>query len=273
MKPKTIRIFLPEGDPKASKVAEISNELGKVLFCSRKNIDFLRKREERDFTGVYFLFSQNQAYIGEAEKLFDRLKIHLQDPEKEWFSSIVFFTTKDNSFNKALIKYFESYCIDKAQEANRFPLMNRKSSNKSNISEYDEADIESYFENVKLLLTTIGFPLFEKLSEGTKRYYYNLKGHKAIGEFTNEGFIIKKGSKFELGYRPSANKSVKNNREKLIMEGVIKKIESHYEFVNDYLFSSPSMAGTIIAGGHVNGWRIWKTKDGKTLDEVERKNE
>jgi hypothetical protein len=164
-RPKTIQIYLPSGDPKASKIAEISSELGKLIFCSRKNIDFFKNRPESNYVGIYFLFGKTDgekasAYIGEAEKLFDRLKTHLADKEKEWFSSIVFFTTKDNSFNKALVKYFESYCIDKAYEADRFSLMNRKSSSRANLSEALEADteqnenilnLENLNENVKQL--------------------------------------------------------------------------------------------------------------------------
>ena len=276
VRPKTIQIHLPSGDPKEAKIAEISSELGKLLFCSRKNLEFLKNRNERNNVGIYFLFGNQDsdkqgAYIGEAEKLFDRLKTHLQDKEKEWFSSIVFFTTKDNSLNKALAKYFESYCIEKALEANRYELKNKQSSNKAHISEAEEADIKNSFENLKLLLTTIGFPLFEKLSEGKRMYYFILKGYEAVGEYTNEGFLIKKGSTFEKGFRPSSTESTRKQRDKLITEGIIEFTEKGHRFKEDYLFNSPSTAGNIIAGGSTNGWLAWKTKDGKTMDEVERK--
>ena len=42
-------------------------------------------------------------------------------------------------------------------------------------------------------------------------------------------------------------------------------------FEEDYLFSSPSSAGSQVLGRNTNGWDKWKSKDGKTLDEVERK--
>lgn len=38
----------------------------------------------------------------------------------------------------------------------------------------------------------------------------------------------------------------------------------------DLTFSSPSAAATLVYCCNKNGWRIWKTKDGKTIDEVER---
>ena len=40
----------------------------------------------------------------------------------------------------------------------------------------------------------------------------------------------------------------------------------------DYLFKSPSIAGGVTLGMRVNGWSCWKNKDGKTLDEIYRKN-
>lgn len=274
-KAKTIQIFLPNGDPKSAKIAQISSELGKIIFCSRKNIDFLRAREENNYVGIYFLFGKTDAekpsvYIGEAEKLFDRLKIHLSDKDKEWFSSIIFYTTKDNSFDKALVKYFESYCIEKATESNRYTLENKKASSRSNISEGQEADIENYFESLKLLMSTIGYPLFDKLSTGKRTYYIKYKKLEARGEYTDEGFVIKEGSQVSGTFRESAAIWRKNKRAELLKEKIIEKQDDHFVFTQDYLFGSPSSAAMTIYGGAANGWTSWKTKEGKTLDEIER---
>ena len=274
IKAKTIQIYLPDGDPKSAKIVNITSQLGKIIYCSRKNLAYLKNRDERNFTGIYFLFGKNEedkecVYIGEADKFLDRLTVHLQDEEKEWFSSVMFFTTKDNSFDKTLVKYFESFCIEKATEAERYVLDNKKKSNRPNVSEGQEADIETYYEDLKLLIATIGFPVFDKISEGKKLYYFSRKGYKAKGEFTNEGFLVKKGSTISKEFRDSANDSIKKGRQKIID----KKIIMDFEFKQDYMFSSPSMAATIIAGGAENGWVAWKNKEGKTLDEAERKNE
>ena len=37
----------------------------------------------------------------------------------------------------------------------------------------------------------------------------------------------------------------------------------------DILFKSPSYAAAFVIGGHVNGLVSWKTKDGKTLKDIE----
>lgn len=43
-----------------------------------------------------------------------------------------------------------------------------------------------------------------------------------------------------------------------------------YVFQRDVLFKSPSGASDVIAGASTNGWMLWKTKAGKTLDELKR---
>ena len=38
------------------------------------------------------------------------------------------------------------------------------------------------------------------------------------------------------------------------------------------LFSAPSTAAAVILAGKANGWIEWKNEEGKTLDELKRKN-
>ena len=42
-------------------------------------------------------------------------------------------------------------------------------------------------------------------------------------------------------------------------------------FTDDHLFSSPSSAASQVLARNANGWKEWKTKGGKTLDELKRK--
>ena len=57
----------------------------------------------------------------------------------------------------------------------------------------------------------------------------------------------------------------------LLESGHIKKIsEKLYKFEKDYLLNSPSAASDLIVGHSSNGWDYWKTKQGKTLKEIEK---
>ena len=59
-------------------------------------------------------------------------------------------------------------------------------------------------------------------------------------------------------------------REKVIKEYTIEKDGELY-MNSDRLFGSPSSASSFCLGQSSNGWKDWKDKDGKTLDELIRK--
>ena len=78
----TIKLFLPRGDAKSLRTAEISNWTGKAIPAPRTEMDDLLLREELDKAGVYILTGayppsgSPRAYIGEAEVIRERLKQH-----------------------------------------------------------------------------------------------------------------------------------------------------------------------------------------------------
>lgn len=75
----TIKLFLPHGDAKGLRTAEISNWSGKALAAPRTDLDTLLTREECGGAGVYILLGNDpdtnapKAYVGEAEIIRDRL--------------------------------------------------------------------------------------------------------------------------------------------------------------------------------------------------------
>jgi len=68
----TIKLFLPRGDAKSLRTAEISNWTSKAVAAPRTELDELLAREELDKAGVYILIGSDpltnapRAYIGEA---------------------------------------------------------------------------------------------------------------------------------------------------------------------------------------------------------------
>src|ERR1039458_3183092 len=100
----TIKLFLPRGDAKSLRTAEISNWTGKAVAAPRTELEELLARDELDKAGIYMLLGSNpqtnapHAYIGEAEVLHDRLKQH---KGKEFWVSAIVFTSKDENLTKA----------------------------------------------------------------------------------------------------------------------------------------------------------------------------
>ena len=91
----------------------------------------------------------------------------------------------------------------------------------------------------------------------------------AQGVFIDEKFIVLKGSIARA--EPTKHKKESNElkfRDKLIDEGIIDEVNGVLVFVKDYAFTSPSTAADIVSLGSNSGWKVWKTKDGKTLEEV-----
>ncbi len=58
-------------------------------------------------------------------------------------------------------------------------------------------------------------------------------------------------------------------RQKMIDDGVLIDKGYYFEFLDDYIFTSPSAAASMILGRNSNGLTEWKQKDGKTLKAYE----
>lgn len=131
------------------------------------------------------------------------------------------------------------------------------------------------FETAKILLATLGYPIFEekrKAKSSKELLYCKGKNATAIGELTDDGFLVYKDSKANVEATKGMNKWIGILRTKLIEEQLLKIAGDVYVFQQDYIFKSPSAAAATILGRSANGWVSWKDKNGKTLDELKRKS-
>ena len=278
-KPQTIQIFLPDGSPRSVKIAEITNRVVKAVLVPRNKLDYISTRDELNNVGIYFLFGESAdgvkpiVYIGEAEDCLDRLKQH--NKKKEFWNYAVVMISKINAFTKSHVKYLEHIAIDKAKESNRYNTENVITPNKSFVTESMEADLLDSFDTIKILLSTLGFPVFDKIDKEdiTSKELLTLSGReiKAEGDLIDDGFIVFKGSQLKKNTAPSCHEYLINLREKLLQNKIIVEKGNNYEFIQDYIFNSPSTAGGVVLGRSTNGWTKWKNKEGNTLDEIKRK--
>lgn len=272
---KTIQIFLPDGSPSGIKLAEITSSIEKAILIPRNKINEASNRQETNQVGLYFLFGIDEnkskpiVYIGETKNGIGRIKNHGQN--KEFWNYALLIISKTKSFTKTHIEYLEELTIRKAKEANRYEFENSVSPRTYDIPEHLEADLLDSFDTIKILTTTLGFPLFEK-TEKTKEGYF-IKGRGVVGEgnLTDEGFVVYRNSRSTIENVPSFGKSFEKHKTNLINEGVLEENEKDYIFTEDHLFTSCSTAAAIILGRNANGWERWKNKEGITLDEGYRK--
>ena len=279
--PKTIKIYLVDGKPDGIKTAELSNWIGKAISIPRNKLKDVKDKEECNQPAVYFLFSREDeesilpnVYIGEAEILWKRLITH--ESGKDFWQIAIAFISKDNNLTKAHIKYLESRCLEIAKSVSRCILQNTSESTLPNLSESDVSEMEEYLDNLRILLASLGHPI---LQETTTKYdedmgvlfYCKGKGALGKGKMTNEGFLVYKGSTVSVKMSEYVRKRNERIISSLLESGHIKKIsEKLYKFEKDYLLNSPSAASDLIVGHSSNGWDYWKTKQGKTLKEIEK---
>jgi hypothetical protein len=97
------------------------------------------------------------------------------------------------------------------------------------------------------------------------------KGAEARGQRTANGFVIFKGSSAVLDQRPSAESYpyVVAQRNQFIADGILAERDGLLVFTRNAEFSSPSAAVAVIHGGSANGLIVWKTREGKTLKELD----
>lgn len=272
----TIKLFLPKGDAQSLRTAELVNWTGKALAGPRSQLDDLLAREELTKSGVYILLGvdpdtgKQAAYIGEAEVVRDRLKQHR---EKEFWIHAIAFVSKDENLTKSHIRYLEGRLIEEAQKIGRFAVMNGQSSG-SKLPESDREDMEVFLARIVQLLPVLGCdlltPILDAGSGGAKlRLTGKIKGATAQGQRTAKGFVVFANSEAVTTLRPSAPSYIIEAREELKKDGTLAADGEKLRFTRDTEFSSPSMAGAIICGGHVNGLTFWRDKDGRELKEIE----
>ncbi len=278
-RPQPIQIFLPDGSPRSVKIAEITNRVVKAILVPRNKLDYISKRDELKNVGIYFLFGESEerakpiVYIGEAEDCLDRLKQH--NRTKDFWNIAVVIVSKINAFTKSHAKYLEHISVKEANDSSRFETENQTAPNKPFVTESMEADLLDSFDTIKILLSTLGFPVYEKVGKEfihEKEILY-LKGRdiKAEGDLIDDGFVVFKGSQVKKETTPSCHAHLISTRQKLLQNNILIEKTDYYEFSQDYVFNSPSTAGGVVLGRSTNGWKKWRNEDGKTLDELKRK--
>ena len=272
---KTIQMCIFDGNPNGRIMCELSNWNGRIYKISRNDLSEFANRSDSEYTGVYFLFGRDEenndtVYIGEAERMIVRLKQHLKD--RDYWNDCVVVISKDNFLNKAHVKYLENKFYNLASDSKRASIINSTVPTCSSISEFDEAMLEEFIENSKLLVNTLGYKVFEKVDtsivdkELELMYIKAARGADAKGFLVSDGFLVVSGSRIALDTTASMPDTLVKFRNRLIEKGIVS---TNYIFQNDYIFTSPSLAASVVMGRSANGRTEWKTIDNRSIKDIE----
>lgn len=274
--PQTIQIFLPDGSPTSIKIAEITNRVVKAVLVPKTKVEYIASRSELNNVGIYFLIgeteetAQSRVYIGEAENCLSRIKQH--GLSKEFWQFAVVMISKINAFTKTHVKFLEYLAIQDAQKSSQYRLENQFYPNKPFVTEPMQADLLDSFGTMKILLTTLGFPIYDSITKEAPplKNCLRIRQRKieAHGDLVDEGFVVYKHSQVKKEVVPSCSPYLIKLRTKLIQEKIIVPKGEVYVFAQNYLFKSPSTAGGVVVGRNTNGWTSWKNSFGVTLHKI-----
>lgn len=280
MKPQTIQIFLPGGDPQGIRISEITTRIVQVIEVPRSLLQEFAQLNESKQVALYFLFgeaddSEETVYIGQSGNCIDRLISH--NKKKDFWERALVVISRTNSLTQTHALFLEWYCIQAVREAGRYSDENGNSGSKPHTPPPLEADCHEIFDTAKTLLATLGYPLFDSIrktqntTNNDEIFYCKASDSDGCGLYTSEGFVVMKGSSGRIETAPSfENSTMCKSRQKIIDSEIMKEQDGRMVFQKDHLFSSPSAAAVALVNGHANGWISWKDKDGRTLDEIKR---
>lgn len=272
---RTIEMFLVNGTAEGVITAELSNWNGKAIRIPRTDVPDC-SREDIQGVGVYFLFCTDEegdssVYIGESEDVLTRLKQHIQaykagEDNYYWNTAVVFI---GSDLNKALIRYLEYRLVEIARECKRSTVLTQKTS-QTHLKESQIASMEEFLDNIEALIGALGYKVLTPMPKATSSTEYlfckgngaDAKGFVSVGGFTVlEGSVISDHttdsleahgrSYFELRQTLEADKVIENGK-----------------FNQEYEFSSPSAASSVVLGRMSSGKQDWKNAIGVMLGEL-----
>lgn len=292
---KSINLFLMDGDANGRIKCTLANWTGVAYKIPRTELDRCKERDDLKQSGVYFLFGKTEdtdddvVYIGQAgarkngEGILNRLQEHKRNPEKDYWTEAIVFTTSNNSFGPTEISYLENRFCGLAAQAKRYVVKNGNDPTPGNITEEKESELEEFIDNAKIIMGTLGHKVFIPIiipvtvpvadtavtltaDASAEILYFDHSGVKATGRRTTEGFVVFKGSQIAAKLTKSCPDPTLRNREKYA-----DKIDANFCLMEDILFTSPSAAASFIGGASLSGNAAWCNADGTTLKKLEEK--
>ncbi|PZR18334.1 MAG: DUF4357 domain-containing protein [Archangium gephyra] len=275
---KTIQIFLPGGDPHGIRIAEVTTRIVQVIEVPRSLLTEFLKMPESQQVALYFLVGQGSdglsagLYVGQTGDLRTRLGSH--NAKKEFWERALVLISRTNSLTQTHALFLEWHCLQEAAKAQRYSNENGNSGSRPHTAAPLEADCLEIFETGKMLLATLGHPLFDAVRSAAAstddQFVLTVTGIAGRGLYTPEGFVVLKGSRGKKDNVVSFSDANRRFRARLVETGVMKEVGDTVVFTRDHLFGSPSMAATALLGRTSNGWTEWKTEAGVTLHDAKR---
>ena len=165
----SVRIFLQDGHADGVKIIAKSKWPGRALVIPRSSLAEEKNRIELDAPGVYILVGQfttddlQTIYIGTGNPVSHALE--QDDTDKEFWSWVVVFTSKENSLKQAHCQFFETRLLRLARKVKRVHLDNLKSPKLPELSVTELDDCNAFLDHILSLCPLLGLYAFENVEK------------------------------------------------------------------------------------------------------------
>lgn len=273
MRSKRINLVLHNGTPYGVRTAEMTNWNGKVTICPRPALKQLANLDIAENPAVYLLYNreENRLYVGETDCLRNRISNHAL--QKDFWEEFIACTSPE--IMKTEVKYLEHALYNRLKEDGLVELENKTSMQIPTIRKEMQDAMDDFIDNTADILLSLGYTFMgastdvQNIAHQGTSVICSGKGAEAHGIYSENGLMVKAGSTFAKALAPSTQekyKALQNAlREKQIL---VSEGESLLRLQENYLFSSPSAAASLVLGYSANGLMEWKVTDGKSIKEV-----
>lgn len=290
-KPRSIAIFLLDGEPDGVRTAQIamstiiglafrSNQLGRV----RKEFDGMLER-----AGVYLRLGleddgRQAAYIGQSENVLKRLKdwgVGSDAETDDKLSEVLVFLSKDESVTGSHARFAEAELIRAANKNPHWHVSNKQyPQSAGKLPMADEFAMREFVDQAMTLTGALGCSLFKVLpskpatvgtlaSSTPDAVAYSPTFQMAGAEYsataavllTTGEVVVRAGSFIKPQVVDSMPKGALRLRDSLLADGVLLGQNQKIAFAVDYPFSSASAAAAVVTGTSVAGTKSWRLVD------------
>jgi UvrD/REP helicase N-terminal domain/Domain of unknown function (DUF4357) len=207
-----------------------------------------------------------------ATAYFNKITEELVDPESLSHSTNPFLQQIGNAYSayRIAVPHAADYGVG---DGRIVELDNANMPQQPSLSEMDVADMEGFLEQLLLIFGVLGVGVFQKptaIKPSTQLLYLAAKGLKATGYEADEGFVVRAGSQSRKQAVPSTPEAVQKFRANLLSQGVFVEEGDHLRMTQDYTFTSPSLAASVLLGRSANGRIEWRDAKGRVLREMQQ---
>ena len=276
---RTLTLHLLDGSPFGVIKAGLGNWLGEAVAAPRTALAGLLMRKEAKRTGVYLLMGKDPGnpdrdcvYVGEGN-VGERLALHDKDESKQFYERVCAIVARDDSLNKADVRYLEAKLMALVRRAGRAELANNKGSDGDRgLPEGQAADMDRFLSDIKTLLPVLGFDVLRGADEADGadakankvRFVFKEGGTSARAMETGGEFVVLAESLARITETPTIGDGSQQRRRQFLKDGTFVKVETdcgeRYRFTRNVPFSSPSSAAAVVYGGQISGPACWKSE-------------